>query len=293
MHLQRILTPLAAVPLVLSAPLNPQSPLGPFSDDLNLIHRIPTRYESTVLGRRLLALSTTGVISTLFPANNESASSRQAQLQPQPDTDPEHDPEHDAPPSPLLTTPPASVASLPISLPDYLADCDSPSHGNPTLLFLDPSTASRNTLSSTLTPHHPTNISLSLSWWHHASTAAAAPRTGSGDTTTTSSANASWSPASLPRLSLIGYVEEIPLAEAREQGLVRCFVRAHPDARLWLPGDERAAHAGRWVRMVVREVYWIGGFGDRAFIGWLDVGEWNHVSRVEWERVRLPGENEG
>ncbi len=33
-----------------------------------------------------------------------------------------------------------------------------------------------------------------------------------------------------------------------------CYLRRHPDARLWLPGDEHAAHAGRWVRLVVRRI---------------------------------------
>lgn len=45
--------------------------------------------------------------------------------------------------------------------------------------------------------------------------------------------------------------------------------------------------------MVVNEVYWIGGFGDRAYIGWIPVEEWRNVTRGEWEAVRLPGEEKG
>jgi len=42
--------------------------------------------------------------------------------------------------------------------------------------------------------------------------------------------------------------------------------------------------------MVVQQVYWIGGFGDRAFIGWFDIDDWRDVQREEWEAVSLPGE---
>jgi len=47
------------------------------------------------------------------------------------------------------------------------------------------------------------------------------------------------------------------------------------------------------VRLVVREVYWVGGFGDRAFIGWIPVEQWRGVTREEMDRVRLPGEGDG
>jgi hypothetical protein len=46
------------------------------------------------------------------------------------------------------------------------------------------------------------------------------------------------------------------------------------------------------VRLVVQEVYWIGGFGDRAYIGWIPVDEWKGVTREEIEACRLPGEKE-
>lgn len=71
-----------------------------------------------------------------------------------------------------------------------------------------------------------------------------------------------------------------------------CFLKAHADAKAWLPGDEGAAHAGKWMRLRVREVYWIGGFGDRAWIGWFDAEEWRGVGEEEWRKVRLPGEEE-
>lgn len=43
--------------------------------------------------------------------------------------------------------------------------------------------------------------------------------------------------------------------------------------------------------MVVREIYWIGGFGDRAFIGWIPEGVWSGVSEDEVAKARLIGED--
>lgn len=47
------------------------------------------------------------------------------------------------------------------------------------------------------------------------------------------------------------------------------------------------------MRLVVEEVYWIGGFGDRAYIGWIPKDEWNGVTKEEIESIRLPGEKKG
>ena len=41
---------------------------------------------------------------------------------------------------------------------------------------------------------------------------------------------------------------------------------------------------------MVEEVYWFGGFGDRAYIGWIPVEEWRGVTTEEVERCRLVGE---
>lgn len=44
------------------------------------------------------------------------------------------------------------------------------------------------------------------------------------------------------------------------------------------------------MRLVVDEVYWIGGFGDRAYIGWIPTEDWYSVTSEEIEAIRLPGE---
>ena len=99
-----------------------------------------------------------------------------------------------------------------------------------------------------------------------------------------------WAKADLPRLSAVGWLEEMDEDEVRDKGIVECFEKVHRDSKLWRPGRQGGAHSGRWVRLVVEEVYWIGGFGDRHFIGWLDGEEWRGVSKKEIESVRLPGE---
>lgn len=70
-----------------------------------------------------------------------------------------------------------------------------------------------------------------------------------------------------------------------------CFVKTHKDAKYWLPGN--SIHESEFVRLVVTAIYWIGGFGDRAYIGWIPVEEWKNVTKKEWESIRLPGEKKG
>lgn len=95
--------------------------------------------------------------------------------------------------------------------------------------------------------------------------------------------------ANLPRMGVVGFMEEMGEEEVRGDGVVRCFEKVHGDARWWRPGGN-GPHKGRWERLRVEEVYWIGGFGDRAWIGWFDVEEWRGVKEEEWREVRLPGE---
>lgn len=155
----------------------------------------------------------------------------------------------------------ADLAGAPIGLMDYFSDCE-PATGNPTLLAVTIATSFRNEAAGS-------NISLSVRWHPTAY-------------------SHQYSAASMPRFSLIGYLETIPPAEADELGLEGCFMGYHPDAVVWYPGN--GIHESRWARLVVTQVYWIGGFGDRAYIGWIPVEEWRRVKREEMERVRLPGE---
>lgn len=155
---------------------------------------------------------------------------------------------------------PAGVAGSPVGLMDYHADCES--EGNPTLLALPISTTFRNVAAGS-------NISLALRWHPNKSV---------------------YSAAAMPRFSLFGHIEEISNADALKAGIPLCFVRSHPDAAAWLPGNP--IHSSHWARLVVDEIYWVGGFGDRAYIGWISGDEWRSVTQQEIDEARLPGEQE-
>ncbi|PYH97722.1 hypothetical protein BO71DRAFT_287633, partial [Aspergillus ellipticus CBS 707.79] len=228
----------------------------------------PSWFTSALLARRLLALTPTGIASTIFPS-----------------------------PLPPNSHTPDSVAGHSITLTEYLADCDpslpsSPEEteeeteeGNPTFLALRVATTFRNTASGS-------NISLSLDWWSHINdTAPVFP-------------GFPLSQAGLPRVTLFGYIEafDTPLPAETDAALQQCYLAKHPDARVWLPGREGSPHASFWARMVVTQVYWIGGFGGLNRIGWLNVTEWKGIrehgvvggvgdgSGRGWGDVRLPGE---
>lgn len=167
-----------------------------------------------------------------------------------------------ADPAPLSHTP-SSVANTPIGLMEYIADCHhaSPDIGNPTILAMSLATPFKNAAAGS-------NISLAVRWHP--------PHT-----------DAPNAAASRPRFSLTGYLEKIPEDALESQRVEQCYTKAHPDV-FWLPGS--GVHESEWVRLVVKEVYWFGGFGDRAYIGWIPVETWRGVSREEIEGIRLPGE---
>ncbi|KAK4996220.1 hypothetical protein LTR66_004111 [Elasticomyces elasticus] len=156
---------------------------------------------------------------------------------------------------------PSGLGGSPIGLMDYFADCE-PATGNPTILAISIATSFKNVAAGS-------NITLSLRW-HPPSLAHA------------------FSAANLPRYSLIGHLESIDPAVVEKEGLTSCWLKYHSDSVAWLPGNR--IHESHWVRLVVDEVYWIGGFGDRAYIGWIPVEEWRNVTREEVEECRLPGE---
>lgn len=193
-------------------------------------------------------------------------------------------------PSPITSdpvhhyNPPGMVSGLPVTLPEYIASCHP--DGNPTILGLHLGTTFKNAAFGS-------NVSLSLDWWDHHVSNTDSPL-GRRDL--------SDSRMALPRAVLIGHLEHYPTpvdADTRA-GLERCFLDAHPDARAWLPGRQGAAHAGFWARLVVRQVFWVGGFGDRALIGWVNMTEWQGIREDEseqgigdgrgWGDVLLPGE---
>ncbi|PGH14615.1 hypothetical protein AJ79_02950 [Helicocarpus griseus UAMH5409] len=252
------------IDLVAQVPISPKEKTGFFqpietatnlNDDDDPVpkpdYTFPSWDTAHLRARRLLALSTTGVLSTVYPHSSSVHRS--------------------------------SLKGVPVGLPDYIADCaNGPDSelanllgpGNPLILALNVGTTFRNTKAGS-------NISLSIDWWHQGA----------------SKAGNNVSLASLPRLSLLGYLEPLnDLPDTSRKAVEKCFLDSHSDAAWWLPGHENAAHSGYWARMVVEEAFWIGGFGDRARIGWLVPDTWRSVTKhgengkQGWADVKLPGE---
>ena len=170
---------------------------------------------------------------------------------------------------------------------DYIADCET--SGDPTILAINIATSFKNVAAGS-------NISLSLQWTppyppkSRISSYFPSPFSPWGNINHEKE-TLPYSAANLPRFALLGHLEKIQKREVESLEIGKCFTKKHQDARYWLPGN--SIHESEWVRLVVEQVYWIGGFGDRAYIGWIPVEEWRNVTRGEWEGVRLPGEKKG
>ena len=157
---------------------------------------------------------------------------------------------------------PSSVAGSPLGLMEYFADCE-PETGNPTILAVSIASSFRNVAAGS-------NITLSYRW-HPPS-------------------QRKYSAAALPRVALVGYIEDLSEDDIKTKEIRSCFAKHHPDAVVWMPGND--IHQSRWVRLVVNDVYWFGGFGDRAYIGWIPTSTWQNVTQKEIQECKLPGEDQ-
>ena len=201
-------------------------PISQFKVDL------PTPYESAIQARQILQSERYGVLSTIFPSTTHASTAAD-------DSTDLH----------AWERRPASVAGLPVGLPEYVADCEGT--GDPTLLAIGISTSAKNWAAGS-------NVSLAI--------------------TSHDASGRDWmSQAAHPRYTLFGHIEKLTEEEVQEQGVGVCFAKTHPDAIAWYPGNP--IHESYWVRLVVEEVYWIGGFGDRAYIGWISKDDWNRAGK--------------
>ena len=234
-------------------------------------HRIPSSYESAVMARRVLGLTKLATLSTVFPESKSDEVDTEER--------------------------PSDLGGLPIGLMDYVADCED--EGNPTILEIKIATTFRNvragsniTLSMSWVPPYPpsrritllSRLSAYIPFVSSSPYNVSPEQSSSPDTVPYSAAN-------LPRFSLIGYLEPIDTTPVSALKLAACFTYKHPDAKYWLPGN--VIHESTWARLVVTKVYFIGGFGDRAYIGWIPIEEWKSVTRKEWEGIKLQGEEKG
>ncbi|KAI2622078.1 pyridoxamine 5'-phosphate oxidase-domain-containing protein [Xylaria nigripes] len=229
-------------------------------------YRIPTSYESAVLGRRILALTPLGDLGTTFPGSDKKDGQYKT-----------------------AENRPEGLGGMPHNMMEYVADCEE--EGNPTLLAINVETTFKNARDGS-------NVSLSQQWTPPYPPDRRIQSTGplsqlkswlGFDVDDETSDRVPYSAANLPRFSLLGYLEKID--DVPISTLSECFVKAHRDARYWLPGSR--VHTSEFLRLVVQQVYWVGGFGDRSYIGWLPIEEWKNVTRKEWESVSLPGEKKG
>ncbi|RFU32613.1 hypothetical protein B7463_g3746, partial [Scytalidium lignicola] len=178
----------------------------------------------------------------------------------------------------VLERRPAEIAGMPIGLTEYTADCEGT--GNPTLIAVKISTYYKNVVAGS-------NISMSLQWLPPNPPSKRIELWGSDADVKP----LPYSAANLPRFSLFGHLEKVSEEDAKASELGKCFTKVHPDAKYWLPGND--IHESEWARLVVEDIYFFGGFGDRSYIGWIPIEEWNKVTKEEWEEIRLPGEKKG
>lgn len=181
---------------------------------------------------------------------------------------------NDAPKSPWDHRP-ENANGVPIGLTDSIADCEG--EGNPTILAIDVATQFRNAAAGS-------NVSLTVQWYPPYPPKKRMGGKGSKHSLPFAAANQ-------PRFALMGRFESMTQEEVREHKIVECFTKMNPETRYWLPGG--GVHEAHWARLVVEAVYFVGGFGDRAYIGWIDVEDWRNVTRKEWQGVRLDGERKG
>ncbi|CAG8544788.1 2541_t:CDS:2 [Paraglomus occultum] len=77
--------------------------------------------------------------------------------------------------------------------------------------------------------------------------------------------NNTFNPVEKPRVNLFGLIEKVP--ESEVTNVQECFLKAHKDAVYWIPGR---SHDFAFYRFIVKDIYYVGGFGGLHYIGWID-----------------------
>ncbi|EIW63296.1 uncharacterized protein TRAVEDRAFT_26623 [Trametes versicolor FP-101664 SS1] len=151
----------------------------------------------------------------------------------------------------------ATLAGEPFALQEYYASCHA--NGSLTLLFMPISRHSQNVLHS---PVHAASLTV----------ASASPA------------------ASRPRVSLLGNVTVFPvLGDTPELAAIQaCYLAQHPDARWWLPGP-REPHVAYWARFDPHTVYFVGGFGDEHYIGYVPLKMYQEALKSDIDGLGVAG----
>lgn len=88
------------------------------------------------------------------------------------------------------------------------------------------------------------------------------------------------SPAGSPRVNIHGVLHDVEDVDGKYDKLEKCFLDRHPDCKWWIPNKSKS-HSSHWMKLEVDDVYMIGGFGDRAYIGSIDTGIYHSVTSLD------------
>lgn len=152
---------------------------------------------------------------------------------------------------------------IPVSSMEYYADCDE--DGDPYWLVVD--------LGSTFTNiKGGSEYSITIRTGDHALNDNVDPKYPGGIPE---------SPSGSPRAIFEGKFVNVSFSNPLEMiRLERCFLKKHPDAKFWLPNSPFSAHSSHWTKFIVDDIYFIGGFGDRAYIGSIDADIYHSVGTL-------------
>ncbi|ODV80576.1 uncharacterized protein CANTADRAFT_88505 [Suhomyces tanzawaensis NRRL Y-17324] len=146
-----------------------------------------------------------------------------------------------------------TTRALPFSAMEYYADCDE--DGDPYWLAVDIGTTFQNLRQGS-------DVSFTIRVGDHPAW---------DEVNATYPGGIEQSPAGSPRINLSGRLNWVPFKTPFDYiRLQACFLKRHPDAVAWLPGSYGSPHSSRWAKLEVDAIYFVGGFGDRAYIGAID-----------------------
>lgn len=149
---------------------------------------------------------------------------------------------------------------LPASFVEYYADCGD---GNPVILAINMSTSFKNV-------ENGSQYSLTVRVGDHAPSDHVNPKY---------PGSRPHSVAGSPRINLRGKFENVKDEEF--EALQKCFLDRHEDAAMWLPGNP--IHESHFVKFMVDEAYFLGGFGDTGYIGKISKDLYSNAAILEDE----------
>ncbi|KAG7193812.1 uncharacterized protein KQ657_000505 [Scheffersomyces spartinae] len=157
-------------------------------------------------------------------------------------------------------------SQVPVSSMEYYADCDG--DGDPYWLVVDIGSTYQNIVDGS-------DYSFTIRVGDHPLGDHVNPNYPGGTTS---------SPAGSPRVQLFGKLVDVPPDSKSYDDwlkLKNCFTARHPDSKFWLPENVISPHKTHWVKFVVDKIYFVGGFGDRAYIGYVNPGIYHSVSTID------------